>query len=275
MSSKPKTIDLEHAIPGQLFRLRDGNPIKYVTKLAEGIRGAACYQFTFGGDAHPTVPPITCFRTRDGRLSSISTERTDGRDIVDRVYPDLEQYDIGQHFRLRNGTLAWMQQIASNREATYRWTIGERPYMRNGTHLISGNESPYDIVAVIDLETKDSKEMEEEPPAEEIASKIDLSTLPLGTEFRRRDGQVVMFTSNTELQKSWPYRVGKETYTADGCYMSTKNQNAKDLVEVILRTKKTPLTRAEAFFALRELAKQMKGDAYRKMGKLINFLEDS
>lgn len=274
MSTKPKTIDLEHAVPGQIFRLRDGNPIKYVTKLAEGVRGTACYQFTFGGTDQRQLP-ITCFRTRDGRLSSISTERTDGRDIVDRVYPDLEQYDLGQHFRLRNGTLAWMQQISANREATYRWTIGERPYMRNGTHLISGNESPYDIVAVVDLEDKESKEMPDETPTEEPGAKIDLSVLPLGTEFRRRDGQVVMFVSNSETQKSWPYRVGKETYTADGCYMSTKSQNTKDLVEVILRTKKTPLTRAEAFFALRELTKPLSASMRQKFDNLINFVEAS
>lgn len=271
MSTRPKAIDLEHAVPGQLFRLRDGNPIKYVTKLAEGIRGAACYQFTFGGTDQKQLP-ITCFRTRDGRLSSISTERTDGRDIVDRVYPDLEQYDLGQHFRLRNGALVWMQQISANPEATYRWTIGERPYLRNGTHLISGGESPYDIVAIVDLE---SKEMKDESPTEEPASKIDLTGLPLGTEFRRRDGQVVMLVSSSETQKSWPFRVGKETYTADGCYMSTKNQNPKDLVEILLRNKKTPLTRAEACFAMRELAKQLSGTMRRKFDHLINFVEAS
>ncbi len=257
-------INLEHAIPGQLFRLRDGNKIVFVQRLHNASPSLACFQF-----CTLTPPSITCFRTGKGKLSSVQNGQ-DSRDIVAEIKPDLSEHDLGQHYRLRNGATGWMQQILPESDAKFRWMVGGRYYQRDGSCIISGDPSPFDIVFAV---TPRGAAEEKAPDAPKAT--INLAELPLGTEFRRQDGEIVMLTDRFGTQKQWPFRVGDQNYMFDGRYMSANQPNAKDLVEVILRKKKTPLTRAQALFAFRKLARRMKKSDCDKFLGLMQFLEDT
>ncbi len=262
MSSKippPSTgIDLISAVVGERFLLRDGTPVEYVGQ-GPPREGNRLFKFkTLNID-----PPHDCFRARDGRFSQ--GPGVDPRDIVGKAPPvtiDLTNADVGQFFKRRNGTDVWVQQIKGP-ETEFRWTVGLIPYRVDGTHLISGEISPLDLVEALGFRT--------EKPA---PTYLDMTQYPLGQLFKRRDGNEVRFTSNTGKMEKWPYIVGGDTYSVEGRFMSLTQDSPKDLISaVVMQPKAAAMNADDAFEALRRIAEQQDAKVCKRITALVDFLE--
>lgn len=180
----------------------------------------------------------------------------------------LDDSDVGKKFVLRSGLVTTLRKIPG-RSLENRFPFGieedSLTFTREGIWSYNSKQTQNDIVDELSPSSTDAVARLNPP----------LTDADLGGRFRRRDGAVVVLERNKPDSIYFcthPYRVSYSghSYTLDGMYSTTGDQDPVDLVERLGPKQSLPSLR-DVFFALGYLQAAIRDNDLREQ---LNTIDD-
>ena len=194
---------------------------------------------------------------------------------------DLSREPSGTRFRQRNGIILTLlgpnnPGAAAQFKLTADNAPGQTVLRYSDGSFSSGVADPTELDIVVKL-----------PPHQQVTAAasatgdVRLDTIPIGTMLVTRGGSRVRLTSKITpgtpyhagtVTGQYPFRAGKNTYTADGKYLNNGSPHEKDVVAVEPPSKRKGLTFEETIGALEAIGSRLTLDKRTQVRALTKFL---